>query len=171
MCCHFLCARSLYMFPGTYSSPMQHHWLYPRFIKLLVASSQSERRISALPNLGFSAVERTARMSWHHQSVTIFAMIGYFKWFLVHIPHQCTLPEFIHDSYICQSRLANPRGELMCYLIWAFLQVREPRGLVDIVNLSTFSLCSAILHASWAILLTNASSLTLSSIYTDSGRV
>ena len=42
---------------------MYPHLFSPKFLHLLVASSLSERRIAALPSMGLSAGERTARMS------------------------------------------------------------------------------------------------------------
>ena len=119
---HFLCVWTFYMLPWPYASPMHHNWLYPRFLQLIVASSRSKRRIAALPSLGLSTGERTARMSWHCQFVAIFSVLNLLTWFLVHIPQQCTLPEFTLDVYSFWSDIANLRGGLHIWCCHEYCQ-------------------------------------------------
>ena len=168
---NFRCDGPFYMVPVTYSSPVHPPWRYPRFLQLLVASSRSESMIYDLPNQGLSSGERTARMIWHRQFISIFDVLDHCKLLLGHRPHQFTPPDCI--LYFCSfwPRIAYLSGGLLCYLIRASLQVSEPHGWVYIFNLSKKLLCWTIVHCSWAIYLTNAPSLMVYSIYKDSGRV
>ena len=72
-------------------------WRYPKFLPLLFASSQSERRIYALPNMGLSVGEITEWIIWYHCSISVFYVLDHCTYLLGHRPHQCTLPDCILD--------------------------------------------------------------------------
>ena len=167
---HFRCAQPIWVLLGPNPSPMHPPWRYTKFLKILVASSRSERIIAALPNLGLSTGDRTAYMSWHRQFIAIFAVLNHFTCFLGYIPHQRTLPDWILDFYSFWLRLADLRRRLMRYLISNFLQVREPHRWVDIFNPSKCWLWLTIVHGFWAIYITSAPFLTVYSISSASSR-